>query len=231
MRGVVTEWKKYDRDLHLQHCFVKFVHLNAMSAPCSVGKLLSKENLQQLISDKDSSVTSLKHNENDRSSKVWSFFSTICVNNIKQDFVICESCKSLIVYKYTTGTGGMQKHMISCTDKPSSTDESNGRRITSYFNSTKNKQKHVPQQLKDKITNALTEFVIIDSRPFETISGTGFVNLINVVLSTGRTLLDSSTISASDLLVDPRTVSSKNSIHPFIIRCFHLVESSSGSNL
>ena len=73
MRGVVTEWKKYDRDLHLQHCFVKFVHLNAMSAPCSVGKLLSKENLQQLISDKDSSVTLLKHNENDRSSKVWSF--------------------------------------------------------------------------------------------------------------------------------------------------------------
>ena len=63
-------------------------------------KLLSEENLQQLVSDKDSSVTLSNRNEKDRFSKVWPFFSTICVNNIKQDFVLCELCTSLIAFKY-----------------------------------------------------------------------------------------------------------------------------------
>jgi len=93
--------------------------------------------------------------------------------------------------------------------KTSAAGELNGKKITSYFNSTKNKQNHVPRELQDKITNALTEFIIIDSRPFEIVNGMGFINLIDVILSTGRTLLDLSTISASDLLVDPTTVSSE----------------------
>jgi hypothetical protein len=181
-----------------------------MNTPDAAQKTLSKGNLKQLISAKDISVTFSKQNEKDHTSKVWSHFSTIFVNNIKQNYVLCESCALLIAYKHATGTGGMQKHIASCFQTSSSTDQLNGKKITSYFNSTKNKQNHVPHELKNKITNALTEFIIIDSRPFETVNGIGSINLMDVILSTGRTLLDSSAISASDLLADPRTVSSEN---------------------
>jgi hypothetical protein len=49
----------------------------------------------------------------------------------------------------------------------------------------------------------------LDSRSFETVNGIDFINLVGVILSTGRTLVDSSAISASDLLIDPTTVSSE----------------------
>ncbi|CAF1271668.1 unnamed protein product [Rotaria sordida] len=44
-------------------------------------------------------------------------------------------------------------------------------------------------------------------KPFETVKENGFINLRDIILNTGRSLLDSSTICASDLLADPRTLS------------------------
>ena len=52
-------------------------------------KTLSKEDLKQLISTKDASVIFSKQKQNDRTSEIWSYFSTIFVNNIKQDYVPC----------------------------------------------------------------------------------------------------------------------------------------------
>jgi hypothetical protein len=200
-----------------------------MSASDAAQKTLSKAILKQLISAKDISVTYSKQNEKDHTSKVWSHFNTIFVNNIKQDYVLCESCQFLIAYKHITGTGGMQKHITSCLQKSSSLDQLNEKKITSYFNSTKNKQNHVSRELKNKMTSALTEFIILDSRPFEIVNGAGFINLMDVVLSTGRSLLDSTIVSASDLLADARTVSSKIFFHVYVTEYFYLVESSSGS--
>jgi hypothetical protein len=51
-------------------------------------KILSKENLEQLISAKNTSVTFSKQNDKDHTFNVWSHFSTIFVNNKKQDFVL-----------------------------------------------------------------------------------------------------------------------------------------------
>jgi hypothetical protein len=100
-----------------------------MNASGAVQAALSKENLKQLISAKDASVTFSKQNEKDHTSKVWSHFSTIFVNNIKQDYVLCESCMLLIAYKHATGTGGMQKHIGSCSQKSSSMDELNKKKL------------------------------------------------------------------------------------------------------
>src|SRR5277367_4525425 len=94
---------------------------------------LSKENLLKLISIKDVSVTFSKENEKNHASKVWSNFSSIFVKNVKQDFVMCDSCMSLITYKSATGTGGMQKHIESCSEKPLLIKELNASKITSYF--------------------------------------------------------------------------------------------------
>ena len=51
-------------------------------------KKLSKENLKQLISSKNVSITLWKENEKDHASKVWKNISTITVQNIKQDYVM-----------------------------------------------------------------------------------------------------------------------------------------------
>ncbi|CAF1392444.1 unnamed protein product [Rotaria sordida] len=126
---------------------------------------------------------------------------------MKQDYVICDSCKSLISYKAQTGTGGMQKHIECCRKISNVLDEHNESKITKYFHSAKNKLNYVPLKLKNKITNSLVEFIILDGRPFEIVNGPGFINLIECVLGVGRTLLESSTVSASDLIADPTTLS------------------------
>ena len=91
----------------------------------------------------------------------------------------------LIAYKHSTGTGGMRRHAASYQRKPSSINDLSETKVTSYFNSTKNKTNHISQELKDKITSALTEFILLDSRPFETVKEQDFINLIDVILSTG----------------------------------------------
>jgi hypothetical protein len=75
-----------------------------MDVSSAAQKTLSKENLKQLIAAKDPSVTFSKQNEKGHTSKVWSHFSTVFVNNKKQDFVLCEPCMLLIAYKHATGT-------------------------------------------------------------------------------------------------------------------------------
>ncbi|CAF1517951.1 unnamed protein product, partial [Rotaria sordida] len=48
----------------------------------------------------------------------------------------------------------------------------------------------VPRESKDALTDALTQFIILNNRPFETVNGEGFTNLINIVLTIGCGLLD-----------------------------------------
>ena len=84
-----------------------------------------------------------KQKQNDRTSEIWSYFSTIFVNNIKQDYILCQSCMLLIAYKHSTGTGGMRRRVVSCKKKPSSINDLNETKITSYFNSTKNRTNHI----------------------------------------------------------------------------------------
>ncbi|CAF2784011.1 unnamed protein product [Rotaria sp. Silwood2] len=139
--------------------------------------------------------------------KLRTHFSIIHFQGNKQDYVICDSCKSIISYKAAAGTGGMQKYVDSCRKISNLLDEPNETKITKYFNSTKNKSNCIPLKLKNKITNALTEFIVLDSRPFEIVNGSDFINLIECVLGAGRTLLESSTVSACDLIADSRTIS------------------------
>jgi len=172
-------------------------------------KNISKEKLLQLVSNNDPSVTFEKPKQKDTMSKVWGYFSIVHIGKFKQDYVICDSCKSLLSYKAATGTGGMQKHLESCKKICDVHNEQNEVKITKYFNSTKNKSYSVPFKLKNKITNALAEFVILDGRPFEIVNGQGFINLMESVLGVVRALLESSPATASDLIADPRTVNLK----------------------
>ncbi len=68
-----------------------------------------------------------KQSETNHASKLWSYLSRIFVYNIKEDYIFCESCMLLITYKHATSTGGMQKHIASCSRKSCSVDELNER--------------------------------------------------------------------------------------------------------
>ena len=93
----------------------------------------------------------------------------------------------------------MQKHVECCRKISNLLDGQNGSKITKYFDSIKNKSNFVSPRLKNKITNALVEFVILDGRPFEIVNDPGFINLVECVLGAEPTLLESSTVIASDL--------------------------------
>ena len=54
-------------------------------------------------------------------------------------------------------------------------------------------------KLKNKITHALAEFIILDRRPFEIVNGAGFQSFVECALGVGRNLLELYAISASDL--------------------------------
>ena len=68
--------------------------------PRAAQKKLSTENLKQLLSAEDISVTYPKQNEKNLTSKVWSHLSRIFVYNKKEDYIFCESCMLLITYKH-----------------------------------------------------------------------------------------------------------------------------------
>ena len=100
-------------------------------------KTISKEHLSKLISKNDPCVACQKPKPKDNLSKLWAYFSIVHFQNIEQDYVICDSCKSLISYKAATGTGDMQKHVDSCGQTTTLLDEHNETRITKYFSSKK----------------------------------------------------------------------------------------------
>ncbi len=66
-------------------------------------KTLSTENLKQLLSSEDISVTFPKQNEKNLTSKFWYHLNRIFVYNKKEDYIFCESCMLLITYKHDTG--------------------------------------------------------------------------------------------------------------------------------
>ena len=83
-------------------------------------KLLARIELELLLKENDPSITLKQAQQTNRSSPLWTQFSLIFVHNIIQDFVLCNKCQTIIVYKSATGTGGLKKHVVSCEKSPPS---------------------------------------------------------------------------------------------------------------
>ncbi|CAF4729810.1 unnamed protein product, partial [Rotaria magnacalcarata] len=73
--------------------------------------------------------------QTDHGSSFWPRFSLVFVNDVGQNFVICDKCRTIVTYKSSTGTGGLKKHLASC-DKItlSNTTQST---ITTYYTTSK----------------------------------------------------------------------------------------------
>jgi len=117
---------------------------------------------------------------------------------IKLPYVSCTICSNVLTYNSKTGgTSHLRRHIEYCLSQCGSSSSSLG--IGSFF-----KPIGIPSSVKSGITEKCVEFVCMDIRPFESVSGDDFIALaqafINVWVRYGQ-------ISASDVLPHPTTVS------------------------
>ena len=73
-------------------------------------KYLTKNELQKLIDENHESVKLVKKKKNSNSSQMWEHFHTVVVNDLQQQFVSCDTCKTLLVFTSTNGTN-TQPHL------------------------------------------------------------------------------------------------------------------------
>ncbi|CAM4944371.1 unnamed protein product, partial [Rotaria socialis] len=67
----------------------------------------------ELIKSNDASVTFDKPTTT-TTSLIWRNFNCIYVDNRKQNFVSCDTCKDILHHKSIDGTSSMMKHFRSC---------------------------------------------------------------------------------------------------------------------
>ena len=138
--------------------------------------------------------------QTDRASSFWPQFNLICVNNIVQNFVICNKCRAIIAYRTATGTGGLKKHSTSCQKTSSKPSQS---AITTYYGK---KPAIVPEKLKKQVADACVDFILLDSRPFKVVTGVGFRRLLDIVYNAGKYSANLGLLDFSDVLPHPTTV-------------------------
>jgi hypothetical protein len=167
---------------------------------------LPKEEITQLIKSHDARLTFAKPKT--ASSKVWLTFSYVHIDNQKQDFVSCDTCKEVLHHKSIDGTSSMTKHQKIC-DAAMKNIHNSSLSIKEYFRPKITQP--IPKKLKEKITNATVEFVSLDNRAFELVCGDGFIHLAQTIFDVGQDLYKLHGIDVSDLMPNPTTVSTSYS--------------------
>ncbi len=89
-----------------------------MSIPM-MKKFLDKLEVENLVKKKDQSLFFAK--PPGAKSSYWDKFQEILVNNVRQRFIICNDCHSILTWSASDGTNVMKKHLIGCskTKEPS----------------------------------------------------------------------------------------------------------------
>ncbi|CAF3363055.1 unnamed protein product [Rotaria sp. Silwood2] len=150
---------------------------------------LNKKDIERLIEENNTSLSYLKPKESKRMSKYWSKFSQIYISNIKQDFIICDSCKN---------------------KESNSFDQQ--RKLNHYYNSTLKSKNLVPKPVNNAISLSCVEFVVEDGRTFHLLQGSGFVSLAKQLFDAGKLISSSIDVDVQDLLPDPTAVTNFYSI-------------------
>ncbi|UJR13010.1 hypothetical protein I4U23_000036 [Adineta vaga] len=144
--------------------------------------LLTKQQIIELIKNQDGRLTFIKPN-NTSSSKVWSNFSYVYIDNRQQNFVCCQICKEVLHHKSINGTSSMIKHKNMC-EQVKKTVNHNSTSTQQYFRPKATQT--VSKKVKEKVTIAAVEFVSLDNRAFELLAGDGFVHLVQTIFEAGQ---------------------------------------------
>ena len=165
-------------------------------------KHLTKREIEQLIKDDDPSIRFVIKKKTSNSSQLWNFFHQIFINDHQQQFVSCNKCKTLLLRSSSNGTNNLRTHYNSC-EKVDKSNSLHQKTVRDFYVSSK--QSYVPKGIKSSITEACTEFCVLDGRAFEVTAGDGFRTLAKVLFDAGQTM-NRSTIEIEDLLPHPNTV-------------------------
>ena len=179
--------------------------------------MLSKKDIHQLMDNEDPSFKIVKPALTPKSSNIWKNFAHVYVNDHKQDYVMCDQCFDLLVYKPSYGTNSLSKHIRIC--QKTKTKLSDVQTSIGQFYGSSTHKPTIPGRIKEEIKTACVEFSAFDCRPFETINGVGFKNLARKIFNAGRLLPSSQQFKIENLLPHPIIV--RNIIHDSILRFFN----------
>ena len=102
----------------------------------------SKSEVENLVRKKDQSLSHVEPSST--RSLFWDKFQEILVNNVRQGFIICNDCRSILTWTSSDGTNVTKKHSISCIKAKDLIPETQPR-ITSLFKKT---SQVTPQQFR-----------------------------------------------------------------------------------
>lgn len=151
-------------------------------------KRKAQHEIEKIIKSVDGRVKFIGKLKDGKSSPVWKLFQLIHIDGIRQDYVLCLSCKKVMRYVPINGTNGLKRHVKSCSKLMSSNDTSQSM-ITSHFTNRSNgstKSSWIPKRFLTQMVNACAEYCALDGRAFESINGIGFQRMVKVVFDAGR---------------------------------------------
>lgn len=172
-----------------------------MSSESSSKSVLSKPELQTLVTSNDPSISFAKP-KNVRSD-CWSGFSQIYYEGNPLDYIICLECKTVLKWNSENGTRVMSHH--NCLNKSTPMTPSQQRTISSYYQAASASKEY--SLFQKRITDACVEYCAIDCRSFESVAGAGFVNLAKQLITASASL--GTSVPVDDLLPHPSTVSNQ----------------------
>ena len=171
-----------------------------------IKRMLTKEEINKLIDEGDLSLKVTKPLITEKSSPVWKDFNHIYVSDVKQEYVICNHCEALLIYKPSSGTNSLSKHTRYCQEtKKIVPGTGNQTSITRFYAASKSIPT-VSRRLKQEIHVACAEFAALDYRPFNIVKGIGFKNLAQKIFNAGRQFAVPRETNIEDLLPHPTTV-------------------------
>lgn len=147
-----------------------------------------KKEIIKFIEQKDPLVEFIKAKKTAKSSLFWSSFSQVLYNKIKQDVIRCDKCELILIHKSIDGTKVMSSHIKACKKKTQSDISQQTANVSLQPSNSTSRQAKIPSHAKKLITDASVEFAFLDNRPFETVKGDGFINLVKNILTAGQQL-------------------------------------------
>ena len=139
---------------------------------------LSKSEIEQLLRDKSERATVEFHEKG--KGDIRKYFKLISVDGIRQNFVLCEHCNSVIAYSGKTGTGGLTRHTCSRRQRDLNQPQVNVSSI----------KRKIPPARSQRVKEVTVTFIAKDLRPFDIVDGEGFrklaQELVNIRADYGR---------------------------------------------
>lgn len=152
----------------------------------NTSKKLVKKDIENLILQNSIRISTSIPSKSSKSD-VWKRFKRIVVDNIPQDFAICDTCKCLYTHTPKSGTKSLNRHICHSPTgsnkrgpaKPLTDTKSDS--IQTYF------LKNVPPYAKAALNKDIAFGLAKDLRSLRTVEGTGFKHMAQSLINFGAT--------------------------------------------